>query len=206
MTQRLRVGWRGFRLRREFRHWLVFPADFRRNFGELYRARFNSDFNDLYIAGLVSTRGISAAGQNQDLRTIKILQLWTESWKTCFFSVLASLMLWYQFVVHTGPKANTNKKTQTSRFTWFPKTGYVHGGSRLYIIGGMIQTLNSTQYNPTKPSVSLLHSVFLSNLHSFTLTVALFSSAHLHSHYTLYILPPAFSRLCLHLYKREESW
>ena len=87
------------------------------------------------------------------------------------------------YVVHTGPKANTNK-TQTSRFTWFPKTGYVHGGNRLYIIGGIIQTLNSTQYNPTKPSVSLLHSVFLSNLHSFTLTVALFPSAHLHTHFT----------------------
>jgi hypothetical protein len=109
MTQRLRVGWRGSLLRREFRHWLVFPADFRRNFDELYRARFNSDFDDLYISGLVSTRGISAAGQNQDLRTLKILQLWTESWKTCFFCVQASLMLWYQFVVHTGPKANTNK-------------------------------------------------------------------------------------------------
>jgi hypothetical protein len=109
MTQRLRVGWRGCLLRREFRHWLVFPADFRRNFGELYRARFNSDFDDLYISGLVWTRGIFAAGQKQDLRTLKILQLWTESWKTCFFSVLASLMLWYQFVVHTGPKANTNK-------------------------------------------------------------------------------------------------
>jgi hypothetical protein len=72
------------------------------------------------------------------------------------------------FVVHTGPKANTNK-TQTSRFTWFPKTGYVHGGSRLYINGGMIQTLNSTQYNPTKTSVSLLHS-FLSNLHLHSLS------------------------------------
>jgi hypothetical protein len=46
-------------------------------------------------------------------------------------------------VVHTGLKANTNK-TQISRFTWFLKTGYVHGGSRLYIIGGMIQTLYST--------------------------------------------------------------
>ena len=54
---------------------LVFPANFRRNFGELYRARFNSDFDDLYIAGLVSTRGISVSGQNQDLRTLKILQL-----------------------------------------------------------------------------------------------------------------------------------
>jgi hypothetical protein len=86
-------------------------------------------------------------------------------------------------VVHTGPKANTNK-TQTSRFTWFPKTGYVHGGNRLYIIEGMIQTLNSTQYNPTKPSVSLLHSVFLSNLHYFTLTVAL-SLLPLHTHCTL---------------------
>jgi hypothetical protein len=103
------------------------------------------------------------------------------------------------FVVHTGPKANTNK-TQTSRFTWFPKTGYVHGGSKLYIIGGMIQTLNSTQYNPTKPSVSLLHSVFLSSLHSFTLTVALFSSAHLHSHCTLSACTLSFlsSIYCLH--------
>ena len=36
-------------------------------------------------------------------------------------------------VVHTGPKANTNK-TLTSRFTWFPLIGYVHGGNILYII------------------------------------------------------------------------
>jgi hypothetical protein len=100
---------------------------------------------------------------------LKILQLWTESWKTCFFSVLASLMLWYQFVVHTGPKANT-KKTQTSRFTWFPKTGYIHGGSRLYINGGMIQTLNSTQYNLWKP-------VF----HSYTLFSQIFTCTHSHS-------------------------
>ena len=34
----------------------------------------------------------------------------------------------------------------------------------------MIQTLYSTQYNPTKPSVSLLHSVFLSNLHLHSLS------------------------------------
>ena len=43
----------------------------------------------------------------------------------------------------------------------------------------MIQTLNSTQYNPTKPSVSLLHSVFLLNLLLFTLTVALALTTHL---------------------------
>jgi len=76
-------------------------------------------------------------------------------------------------------RKQTQIKTQTSRFTWFPKTGYVHGGSRLYIIGGMIQTLNSTQYNPTKPNVSLLHLVFLSNLLFFTLTVALALTAYL---------------------------
>jgi hypothetical protein len=133
-------------------------------------------------------RGISASGQNQDLRTIKILQLWTERWKNMFFSVLTSLILWYQFVVHIGPKANINK-TQRSSFTWFPKTGCVHGGSRLYIIRGMIQTLNSSQYNPTKPNVSLLHLVFLSNLLFFTLTVALALIAHL-----LYSCS-----LCLHL-------
>jgi len=101
-------------------------------------------------------------------------------------------------VVHTGPKANTNK-TQTSRFTWFPKTGYVHGDSRLYIIWGMIQTLNSTQYNPIKSSVSLLHSVFLSNLHFLTLPVALTLTAYFfytYTHCTLY----------LHLYKKEEPW
>jgi hypothetical protein len=94
-------------------------------------------------------------------------------------------MLWYQFFVHTGPKANTNK-TQTSRFTWFPKIGYVHGGSRLYIIGGMIQTLNSTQYNPTKLSVSLLHS-FLSNMH-------------LHSLSQLHCLPLSLHTLALSLH------
>jgi len=75
MTQRQCVGWRGSLLRLEFRHCLVYPTDFRRNFGELYRARFNSDFDDFYIIELVSMRGISASGQNQDLRTIKILQL-----------------------------------------------------------------------------------------------------------------------------------
>jgi hypothetical protein len=48
------------------------------------------------------------------------------------------------FVVHTGPKANTNK-TQTSRFTWFPKTGYVHRGSKLYIIGGMLYYLENVE-------------------------------------------------------------
>jgi len=42
-----------------------FLANFRQNFGELYRARFNSDFDDLYITRLVSTRGISEAGQNK---------------------------------------------------------------------------------------------------------------------------------------------
>jgi hypothetical protein len=40
-------------LRLEFRHCLVFSADFRQNFGELYRALFNSGFNDIYIVGLV---------------------------------------------------------------------------------------------------------------------------------------------------------
>jgi len=63
----------------------------------------------------------------------------------------------------------------------------------------MIQTLNSTQYKPTKPSVSLLHSVFLSNLHFLTLTIALTLTAHFlytYTHCTLY----------LHLYKKEEPW
>ena len=111
-----------------------------------------------------------------------------------FMFNLLSAVCFIVVVVHTGPKANTNK-TQTNRFTWFPKTGYVHGGSRLYINGGMIQTLNSTQYNPTKPSVSLLHSVFLSNLHFLTLTVALsllpLHTCFLHTQHFLY----AFSRL-----------
>jgi hypothetical protein len=91
-------------------------------------------------------------------------------------------MLWYQFVVHTGPKANTNK-TQTSRFTWFPKTGYIHGGSRLYINGGMIQTLNSTQYNPQKP-------VF----HSYTLFSQIYTC--IHSHSCIHLHSPLHS-LCL---------
>jgi hypothetical protein len=65
----------------------------------------------------------------------------------------------------------------------------------------MIQTLNSTQYNPTKPSVSLLHSVFLSSLHSFTLTVALFSH-----HCTLYAFSRLSSIFCfLYVYMRKES-
>ena len=63
-----------------------------------------------------------------------------------------------------------HKKSQTSKFTWFPKTGYVHGGSRLYINGGMIQTLNSTQYNPQKP-------VF----HSYTLFSQIYTCIHSHS-------------------------
>ena len=87
--------------------------------------------------------------------------------------------------MHTGPKANTNK-TQTSRFTWFPKTGYVHGGSRLYINGGMIQTLNSTQYNPTKPSVSLFTRCF-SQIYTCTLSQSctVFFSLHFTTHTAL---------------------
>jgi hypothetical protein len=95
-------------------------------------------------------------------------------------------------------RKQTQIKHNTSRFTWFPKTGYVHGGSRLYIIGGMIQTLNSTKYNPTKPSVSLLHSVFLSNLHYF------------HSHsctiffFCTLALTPSLA-LIVSIYRRKES-
>jgi len=85
-------------------------------------------------------------------------------------------------VVHTGPKANT-KITQTSRFTWFPKTGYVHGGSRLYINGGMIQTLDSTQYNPQKP-------VF----HSYTRFSQIYTCTHSHS--CIHLHSPLHS-LCL---------
>jgi len=82
-------------------------------------------------------RGISAASQNQDLRTLKILQLWTESCDTNLLCIM--------------DRKQTQIKTQTSRFTWFPKTGYVHGGSKLYIIGGMIQTLNSTPVQSQNP-------------------------------------------------------
>ena len=42
----------------------------------------------------------------------------------------------------------------------------------------MIQTLNSTRYNLSKPSVSLLHLVFLSNLLFLTLKIALTLTAH----------------------------
>jgi hypothetical protein len=127
---------------------------------------------------------------NKYYKTWLSLRLWIDR-KTCFFRGsqflvhVCSVCLFSKLnsilvldVVHIGPKANTNK-TQTNRFMWFPKTGYIHGGNKLYIIGGMIQTLNSTQYNPTKPSVSLLHSIFLSNLLFFTLTVALALTAHL---------------------------
>ena len=102
-------------------------------------------------------------------------------------------------VVHTGPKANTNK-TQTSRFTWFPKTGYVHGGSKLYINGGMIQTLNSTQYNPQKPvfhSYTLFSQICTCTLsHSCTHHTSL-HTYFLHTHCTL---PLSFltSVFCLH--------
>jgi len=48
----------------------------------------------------------------------------------------------------------------------------------MYIIRGMIQTLNSTRYNPSKPSVSLLHLVFLSNLLFLTPKTALALTAH----------------------------
>jgi hypothetical protein len=67
----------------------------------------------------------------------------------------------------------------------------------------MIQTLNSTQYNPTKPSVSLLHSVFLSNLHFLTLTVAL-SLLPLHTHCTLFSLS-FHSSVFYTVYRRKEN-
>jgi len=78
-------------------------------------------------------------------------------------------------------------KTQTNRFTWFPKTEYFHRGSRLYIIGGMIQILNPTQYNPSKP-------VFHSYTRCFS-QICTFSLSQLHflySSHTCFLL-------CLHL-------
>ena len=103
--------------------------------------------------------------------------------------------------MHTGPKANTNK-TQTSRFTWFPKIGYVHRGSRLYIIGGMIQTLNSTQYNPTKTQCFTLTLVSLKFALALTLTVALSSSLSAHTcTVSALSIPLSF----LSVYIRKES-
>jgi hypothetical protein len=91
--------------------------------------------------------------------------------------------------VHTGPKTNTNK-TQTSRFTWLPKTGYVHEGSRLYIIGGMIQTLNSTPVQPQEPvfnSYTRCFSQICSQLSKLNL---LHTPLHLHSSFIALSLPP----------------
>jgi len=64
---------------------------------------------------------------------------------------------------------------------WFPKTRYIHGGSRLYIIRGMIQTLNSTQpqYNPQTQCFTLTFCVSLKSAlsHFNSYTVFLCSSA-----------------------------
>lgn len=80
MTQLL--TWR-LLLRRLFRR-TGFSGDFSANFGELYKARFNSDFDDLYTVGIVSTRRIYWSDQNSDLRTFKKLKFFTETKNLCF--------------------------------------------------------------------------------------------------------------------------
>jgi hypothetical protein len=64
---------------------------------------------------------------------------------------------------------------------WFLKTRYIHGDSRLYIIRGMIQTLNSTQprYNPQTQCFTLILGVSLKSAlsHFNSYTVFLYSSA-----------------------------
>ena len=128
--------------------------------------------------------------------------LWIILGYSWIWNYLSSTCVWLfkLFVVHTEPKTNTNK-TQTNRFTWFFKIEYVHGDNRLYIIGRMIQTLNSTQYNPTKPSVLLLHSVFILNLYLHSLSqLHYFLLCTWHTFYTC-TSPPyisALSRFCLY--------
>ena len=97
---------------------------------------------------------------------------------------LAIASLWVLLCVLD--RKQTQIKHKQADFMWFPKTGYVHGGSRLYIIGGMIQTLNSTQPNTTHKTqcitltlgVSLKYA--LSHSHSCTCTLPL-QCTHLHS-------------------------
>ena len=123
--------------------------------------------------------------RREESRQVVKIKIW-ELWKFCnfepraekrvFFSVLASQTLWYQFFMHTGPETNTNK-TQTSRFTWFPKIGYVHGGSRLYIIGGIIQTLNSIPIQSQNPVFHSTLGVSLKSVFFFTLLHTLLSLA-----------------------------
>jgi len=107
-------------------------------------------------------------------------------------------MLWYQFVVHTGSKANTNK-TQTSRFYVVPQNQVCPQMQQIVYYWRNDTNTQLNPIQPTKPSVSLLHLVFLSNLHFLTLTVAL-------AHFLYSALTCTLSSLCLSLYKKEESW
>jgi hypothetical protein len=103
---------------------------------------------------------------------LKILQLWTESWKTCFFSVLASLMLWYQFVAHTGPKANTNKTQTQADLRCFPKPGTSTEAADCILMEKWYK--HSTQPNTTHKNQCFTLTLFsLKSALALSLTVAL---------------------------------
>lgn len=57
-----------------------------------------------------------------------------------------------------------HKKIQTSRFMWFPKSSTSTKTSYCILLKKIIQTLNLTLIQSQKPSVSLLHLVFFSNM------------------------------------------
>jgi len=91
-------------------------------------------------------------------------------------------MLWYQFVVHTGPKTNTNKNTN--------KQIYVVPQNRVrprrqQIVYYWRNDIN-TQHNPIQPHktqcFTLTLGVFLKSVLALTLTVALSSSLCTHLH------------------------
>jgi hypothetical protein len=103
---------------------------------------------------------------------LKILQLWTKSWKTCFFSVLASLMLWYQFVVHTGPKANTNKTQTQADLRGSPKPGTSTEAADCILMEEWYK--HSTQPNTTHKNQCFTLTLFsLKSVLALSLTVAL---------------------------------
>jgi hypothetical protein len=127
---------------------------------------------------------------------LKILQLWTESWKTCFFSVLASLMLWYQFVVYTGPKANTNK-TRSKQIYVVPQNRVCPRRQQIVYYW---RNDTNTQLNPVQSHKT----------QCFTLTLGVsLRSTLFHSHsciisfYTLAHTPSL--TLIVSIYRRKES-
>ena len=153
-----------------------FPAKLRRALQGSFQLRFR---RSLYRRTRIDERNLCRWSKPR-FENFKNSTTLNRELKNVFFSVQASLMLWYQFVVHTGPKANTNKNTN--------KQIYVVPQNRVRPWRQQIiyywRNDTNTQLNPVQSqktqgfTLTLTHSLKSALFHSHTLPLSVHTCTH----------------------------